>query len=171
MYTRGLVYFLLLACFTFSSCALKNIEEKSVPVDKKTISADDKGYRKLDIIDVDGRFFQNNEVGELYIIEGKVVNNYPQNRSYILLKGTIEDYDRFPLAKKLVYAGNIFTDYELANITHDEIEERMKNKSGNHNSNIDIAPHDSVPFMIVFYNLPDTIDEFVVETKSSSPNQ
>ena len=150
MYKRGLVYFLLLACFTLSGCAFKNIEEESVPIDKKTISADDKGYRRLDIIDVDGRFLQNNEMGELYVIEGKVVNNYPQNRSYIVIKGTIEDYDRNPLAKKLVYAGNIFTDYELANITSDEIEERMKNKSGKNNSNIDIAPCDSVPFMIVF---------------------
>jgi predicted Zn finger-like uncharacterized protein len=131
----------------------------------------DTGNRRLEIMDLDGSFFRTGKIGQLYIIKGKILNNYPQSRSNILVKGTIEDEKRNPIDRKLAYAGNIFTEYELKDITIEEIEKRLKNKSGKNNSNIDVAPHESVPFMIIFYNLPDSISEYVVETVSSSPGQ
>ena len=105
----------------------------------------------------------------MYIIRGKIVNNYPQSRSHILIKATIEDYNKNPIDRKLAYAGNIFTERELQTITIDELEKAYKNKTGENNANMNIQLGDSVPFMIVFYNLPDSISEFVVETISSSP--
>ena len=131
----------------------------------------DTGNRRLDIIDLEGNFFPTDKIGQLYIIKGKIINNYPQSRSHILVKGTIEDEKRNPIDRKLTYAGNIFTENELKDITIEEIEKKLKNKSGKNNSNIDVASQESVPFMIIFYNLPDSISEYVVETVSSSPGQ
>ena len=59
----------------------------------------------------------------------------------------------------------------MKDITIEEIEKKLKNKSGENNSNINVASQESVPFMIIFYNLPDSISEYVVETVSSSPGQ
>ena len=131
----------------------------------------DTGNRRLDIADLDGSFFPTDKIGQLYIIKGKIVNNYPQSRSHILIKGTIEDEKRNPIDRKLAYAGNIFTENELKDITIEEIEKKLKNKSGKNNSNINVASQESVPFMVIFYNLPDSISEYVVETVSSSPGQ
>ena len=131
----------------------------------------DTGNRRLDIVDVEGNFFSTDKIGQLYIIKGKIINNYPKSRSHILIKATIEDEKRNPVDRKLAYAGNIFTEHELKDISIEEIEKRLKNKSGINNSNINVAPKDSVPFMIIFYNLPDSISDYVVETVSSTPGQ
>lgn len=178
MKARGLICLLLLAGLILFSCAVRNVEEatpsakeKSVTMNKNMFSAGDVGNRRLDIIDIDGSFFSNSKIGQLYIIKGKIENNYPQSRSYILMKCTIEDSERSPIVRKLFYAGNTFTEQELKDISIKEIEDSLKNKSGRNNSNIDIAPDESVPFMVVFYNLPDNISEYVVETVSSSPGR
>ena len=131
----------------------------------------DTGNRRLDIVDVEGNFFPTDKIGQLYIIKGKIINNYPKSRSHILIKATIEDEKRNPVDRKLAYAGNIFTEHELKDISIEEIEKRLKNKSGINNSNINVAPQDSVPFMIIFYSLPDSISDYVVETVSSTPGQ
>ena len=139
------------------------------PPEQKDLT--DTGNRRLDIVDLDGTFFATQKIGQLYVIKGKITNNYPQSRSHILIKGTIEDEKRNPIDRKLAYAGNIFTERELKDITIEEIEKSLKNKSGKNNSNIAVPPQGSVPFMIIFYNLPDSISEYVVETVSSSPGQ
>lgn len=131
----------------------------------------DTGNRRLEIVDLNGEFLPTDKIGQLYIIKGKIINTYPQSRTSILLKGTIEDEKRNPIDRKLAYAGNIFTEHELKDITIEEIEKRLKNKSGRNNSNINVAPQESIPFMIIFYNLPDTLSEYVVETVSSLPGE
>ena len=131
----------------------------------------DTGNRRLNIVDLNGDFFPTDKIGQLYVIKGKIINDYPKSRSHILIKGTIEDEKGNPIDRKLAYAGNIFTEHELKDLNIKEIEKRLKNKSGKNNSNIDVAPKESVPFMVIFYNLPDSISEYIVETVSSSPGQ
>jgi len=131
----------------------------------------DPGNIKLDIIVTGDDFFQTDKIGQLFVIKGKIINNYSHSRSHILIKGTIEDEKQNPIDRKLVYAGNIFTEHELKDISIKDIEKRLKNKSGKNNSNIDVASQESVPFMVIFYNLPDSLGEFVIETVSSSPGQ
>ena len=175
----GLILVIIIAAFVLILGALSvylfapGLLPEGTPGTKSAAQEDltDTGNRRLDIVDLDGSFFPTDKIGQLYIIKGKIINNYPQSRSYILIKGSIEDEKRNPIDRKLAYAGNIFTDNELKSITIEEIEKRLKNKSGKNNSNIDVAPQASVPFMIIFYNLPDSISEYVVETVSSSPGQ
>lgn len=129
----------------------------------------DTGNRRLDIGDLNSNFIPTDKIGQAYIIKGKIINNYPTSRSYILIKGSIEDENKKTVDQKLVYAGNIFTENELKGMTKEEIEKRMTNKTGKNNSNLNVEPQSSIPFMIVFYDLPDNISEFLVETISSSP--
>lgn len=131
----------------------------------------DTGNKRLDLLDIEGKFFESDKTGKLFIIKGKILNQYPNSRSHILLKGTILDDKSNPIDRKLAYAGNIFTEHELKDITIKEIEQRLKNKTGKNNSNIDVPSQESVPFMIIFYNLPDTLSEYEVETVSSSSGQ
>ena len=158
-----------LSVYLFAPAFLPEGTTGTQPVQEEEFT--DAGNRRLDIIDLDGSFFSTKKIGQLYIIKGKILNNYPQSRSNILVKGTIENEKGKPIDRKLAYAGNIFTERELENITIDEIEKRLKNKAGKNNSNINVPSKESVPFMIIFYNLPDSLSEYVVETVSSSPGQ
>lgn len=121
--------------------------------------------------DVDGFFVEESRAGKLYVVKGSIRNDFSSKRSYILIKGVILDDESKPIRHKLAYAGNTFTKQELATMPMKNIDNSLRNRKGKNNTNIDIAPGASVPFMIVFENLPENISEFEVGMVSSSPNK
>ena len=68
-----------------------------------------------------------------------------------------------------VFCGNIISDIDLANAEQAIIQERLQNRSGDNGTNEKVAPGDAIPFMIVFSNLPDNLEEFTLEVKASVP--
>jgi predicted Zn finger-like uncharacterized protein len=114
----------------------------------------DEGNRRLEIADFKWETFSGEKSGDLFIIKGKVINNYPQPRSHILLRGSIEDGKKNPLVQKLAYAGNTFTESELNSISTEEIDRKLNTKEGLNNSNVNVAHMEAIPFMIIFPNLP-----------------
>ncbi len=137
------------------------------PVKKEEIS--DAGIRRFAFQDVSGSFLHNTPSGQLYIIKGEIINNNPKSRSYLLLKGTILDEKGEAVTQKLIYAGNIFSEKQLREMSMEEIDKGLKNRSGQENINVKVKPGGSVPFMVVFENLPDNVVEFEVEAVNSSP--
>jgi predicted Zn finger-like uncharacterized protein len=137
------------------------------PVKKEEIS--DTGIRRLAFQDVSGSFLHNTPSGQLYIIKGEIINNNPKSRSYLLLKGTILDEKGKAVTQKLMYAGNIFSEKQLRDMSMEEIDKGLKNRSGRENVNVNVKPGGSVPFMVVFENLPDNVVEFEVEAVNSAP--
>ena len=129
----------------------------------------DTGVRRLSFKDVSGSFFQSNKLGQLFVIKGMVMNNNAKARSFILLKSTIFDVAGNVVSQKLIYAGNTFSEDQLRELPLEEIDKGLKKQSGKGNINVNIQPSSSVPFMIVFENLPDNLSEFEVEAVSSSP--
>ena len=128
----------------------------------------DAGISKLSFKGVTGTFIQSAKVDQLFVIKGMVVNEYPKSRSYILVKGTILDSKGQVVKRKLAYAGNIFPENRLKEMTLDQINEQLKNRSGNGNINVDVTPGRAIPFMIILGNLPEDLSEFTVEAVSSS---
>ena len=139
------------------------------PVNKEEII--DTGTRRLGFKDVSGSFLMNNMAGQLYIIKGDVINNYPKSRSFILLKGNILDVKGKSVKQKFAYAGNTFTEDQLRKVSMEEIDKGLKNQAGTGDINVNIEPGDSVPFIIVFDGLPNNLGEFEVEAVSSSPGE
>ena len=140
------------------------------PVNKEEIT--DTGTRRLGFKDVSGSFLMNNMAGQLYIIKGDVINNYPKSRSSILLKGNILDVKGKSVKQKFAYAGNTFTEDQLRKVSMEEIDKGLKNQAGIGDINVNIGSGDSVPFMIIFDGLPDdNLGEFEVEAVSSSPGE
>jgi len=140
------------------------------PVNKEEIT--DTGTQRLGFKDVSGSFLMNNMAGQLYIIKGDVINNYPKSRSSILLKGNILDVKGKSVKQKFAYAGNTFTEDQLRKVSMEEIDKGLKNQAGIGDINVNIGSGDSVPFMIIFDGLPDdNLGEFEVEAVSSSPGE
>ncbi|MBN1848224.1 MAG: zinc-ribbon domain-containing protein [Deltaproteobacteria bacterium] len=129
----------------------------------------DTDVRRINFRDVDGQFIDSPVVGKLFIIKGIVTNENSQSRGYILVKGVILDDKGEPIRHKLAYAGNYYSDNELAQMAMDDIDKGLRNRAGKGNINTDVKPGASIPFMIIFDNLPQNVSEFIVEAVSSSP--
>jgi predicted Zn finger-like uncharacterized protein len=159
-----------LSVYLFAPALLPERADKKIKTESVT-EAKDEGNIRLEIVDLKWETYTGERFGQLFIIKGKVINNYPQPRSHILVKGTVEDDKRNPITQKLAYAGNTFTENELKEITLEEIDRRLNIKEGINNANVNVAPMEAVPFMIIFVNLPESMSEYVVETVSSDPGE
>jgi pilus assembly protein FimV len=131
----------------------------------------DPGVRRLSFKNVSGKFYQSSKAGNLFCIQGMVLNEYPGSRSSIRVKGSLLDEKGNAVKQKLAFAGNTFTENELKDMTLEQIKQGLDNRMGKGNINVNIKPQSSVPFMIVFEELPDNLSEFTVEAVSSAAGQ
>jgi predicted Zn finger-like uncharacterized protein len=129
----------------------------------------DSGVARLSFKEVTGSFIRSNKAGHLFIIKGRVTNDYPKPRSFILIKGSILDDKGQPVKMKMVYAGNTFTETEIKTKPLVEIDEGLKNRFGKGRMNFNVKPGATLPFMVVLEDLPENISEFTVEAVRSTP--
>jgi predicted Zn finger-like uncharacterized protein len=128
----------------------------------------DAGARLLQFGSVSGAFVDTEKNGPLFVIRGMVTNKYPQSRSHVLIRGSILDNKGVVVIAKTAYAGNTFSEEELKTLPLDEITTAADNRDGMAKQNLDVATGATIPFMIVFAQLPDDLSEFTVEAVSSS---
>lgn len=117
--------------------------------------------------DVNGRFVTNEKLGALYVVSGKVKNDYDDPRSSIRVTGKIYSKGRKLELEKTVYAGNVLSDDVLSAIDQTGIDQKLQNRFGQERKNLDVKKGATVPFMIVFSNLPKDPDEYTVEVADS----
>lgn len=121
----------------------------------------------INLSELNGSYSQNAEAGNIFVITGMAVNNTNKPRSFFQIKGTLFNSKGEKLIEKEVYCGNIFSSKELATLPRAKIEGDLINKVGNKLSNINLAPGKSVPFTIIFFDLPKETAEFSVEVVGS----
>lgn len=120
---------------------------------------------------VTGSFVESNTAGQLFVIKGMVTNNYPKPRSYILVKGSIQDDKGKTVKTTMAYAGNGFSEKEIREMPLADLEKGQGNRSGDEEANVNIPSEGTIPFMIIFEKLPENITEFTVEAVSSAPGK
>lgn len=115
---------------------------------------------------VDGRFVTNSIAGTLFVITGKVEN--PSNIAYkhIQISGALITKSKQEAKIKNAYCGNIISEDMLKTGNIADINQIMAVKTGNNNLNANIKPKTSIPFMIVFSDLPDKLENFTVKVNS-----
>ncbi len=139
---------------------------------KKPLSKEqafDPGNRRLSFKDLNGTFVDLEKAGRLFVVKGLVTNDYPDRRSFIRIRSNILDSNGTEVKNKIVFAGNPISDKEIQSLTPEEIDNRLRDKLGKDKMNINIQPNSSIPFMIIFSDLPEDMSEFTVEAISSSP--
>ena len=114
-------------------------------------------------------FVKNRESGQLFIIEGQVINQYPEARSAIAVKGILFNEKGKQVLQQTVFAGNPMDERALRTLPYSKIQENMNNQFGDSLSNLNVEPNKSIPFTIVFRNLPSDLAEFTVEVTDSKP--
>ncbi len=126
------------------------------------------GYLNLATQDVAGRFLTSPLLGDLFVITGKVRNNYSTTRHSIRLIGRLFNKENDEVQVKSFFAGNTMGDEELATLSMRQVDDRLSAPLGDGNINARVRPGQLVSFMVVYANLPDDLTEFAVEVKAST---
>lgn len=105
----------------------------------------------------------NEKAGKVFVIEGRVVNEFPEPKELIELEGALYDKNRKPLAAKRQLAGTQLSLFQLQVLSEKEMESFLNNKVELLANNTNVAPGAEVPFMILFYDPPDDVAEFGVK--------
>ena len=119
--------------------------------------------------ELEGKFIQNEQDGEFFLIRGKAINKFTEARAAIQVKGVIFDQNGKPLLQKTVFCGNPIDDEKLQSLSFVELEKIMGNQFGSELSNMKVASQQAIPFDIVFKDLPKNLSEFSVKVTSSKP--
>lgn len=120
-------------------------------------------------INISGSSYVNGQAGQMLVIQGAAVNKHPASRSSITIKGVLLDANGKTLLQQTVFCGNRLSDEALETMPFKTIEEAMNNEFGDGLSNMNVASGASIPFTIVFRNLPDGIANINVEVVDSKP--
>ena len=114
-------------------------------------------------------FVENKTAGRLFVIRGKVRNDYPEARNFIMVKGVVYSRDGKVVQEKAIYCGNTLSDTALQAMDKATIDTRLRNKFGDGRSNFGVTSGKVIPFVVVFPDLPQDLGEFSVEVVSSDP--
>lgn len=115
----------------------------------------------------------NEKLGKVFVIEGRVVNEFPEPKEFIELEGAIYDKAKKPLSVKRQLAGTQLSLFQLQVLSEKEMESFLNNRVELLANNSNVPSGGEVPFMILFYNPPDNVAEFgvkIVDVKDMSRN-
>jgi len=124
---------------------------------------------QIDLIDLRSQFVVNQSAGTLFVVHGKAVNNFSDARSTISVRGIIYDASGKAVLQQTAFCGNLLDEAALRTMPYAKIEETMNNQFGDSLSNLNIDPGQSIPFSIVFRNIPAEVAEFNIELADSRP--
>jgi predicted Zn finger-like uncharacterized protein len=127
----------------------------------------DPGNINIRSFDISSKFVDNDKIGKLFVITGKVKNEYPTTRGSIQIAGKLYSKDKALVKTETVFCGNILSDSDLANADATTLQQRLQNRSGDNLINQKVLPGATIPFMLVFSNLPANLEEFTTEIISS----
>ncbi len=107
-------------------------------------------------------FYESGKDSEkLFVIKGAVTNQGRSAKSGIRVRAELFDNHHKSIGELTVYAGNVIPEWRSE--TRESIEAQMSNRFGDKLSNVDVAPGKSVPFMVVFIDPPEGIEEYRLE--------
>ena len=139
----------------------------SPPAAQEAEEVSDPGNMRINLEEVAGRFLDAGDNGRAFIVQGKIKNAYGEPVSEIMLRVLLHTQTQREAAFQTAYAGNVFSDLELADLSKDIIRALLMNPKGQGDSNFNVAPGEMVDFMIVIFNLPDNLSEYTVEVLAS----
>ncbi len=118
-----------------------------------------------------GSWVENQNDGRLYIIQGRVKNEYSEPRSFIRVTGQVfADGRKFKQAAQ-AYCGNMPSRENLETMPLADLQKLLANRNGTDNANVKVAPGQEVPFTVIFSDLPEDVElqEYAVEISGSLP--
>lgn len=145
------------------------VDLSRVPALLKRVTGSETATGQIRTTGLNGFYLPAANAGRLFVIQGEAVNEYRESRSAITVKGVLFDAEEKILLQQTVYCGNPLDGDQLATMPFERIVEQMNNQFGDSLSNLNVPAGKSIPFTIVFRNLPEGLSEFSVEVVDSKP--
>ncbi len=108
-------------------------------------------------------YVTNEKAGQLFVIEGKAVNNFKSPKEMIKLEAALFDEKGNVLTSKDILSGNTVSLFQLQVMTRQELESALTSQVGVLTNNTNLATGAETPFMIVFFDPPEAVKEFGVK--------
>lgn len=165
----GLVFLLLAgggAGLWFSGVAGKLMDKMGGPAkeEKKPEDVSPEAKVKFIILENVRQYYVNNEkAGQLFVIEGKAVNQFEKPKELIKVEATLFDAAGKPLGTRAQLCGNILSYFQLQVLSRTEIEAALVNEMGVLNNNTALETGAGTPFMVIFFEPPKEVAEFGVK--------
>ena len=105
----------------------------------------------------------NEKLGNISVVEGKVVNGFDQPRQLIRIEAALYDAAGNALVSKQQLAGTSLSLFQLQVLGEQELEQSLANKIDIMANNTNVLPGSEVRFMVVFYGPPDNAAEYGVK--------
>ncbi|MFZ5428447.1 MAG: DUF3426 domain-containing protein [Thermodesulfobacteriota bacterium] len=113
-------------------------------------------------------FVENEKVGKLFVISGKLLNKSPLVLRGIEMEASIMDAQDAPLETITFKAGPKATNFELKTLNKEDLESRLISKQEIMLYNDEVKTGDEVPFMVAFIKPPDTMKNYSLKIKTFS---
>ena len=116
----------------------------------------------LTMKDVRQYYVNNEKMGKILVIEGRVVNEFPQPVSMITVEAVLYGQDQKIIASNRQTAGNQLTPLQLSVLDKEAMASRLADPEKEQGANVTLLPGASAPFMVVFDSPPNDVSEFYV---------
>lgn len=126
----------------------------SLPFLKKYVGLGDQAQGLISLEKVKGYYVENSNLSRAFVIEGEAANHWKESRSFIKVRGTLLDSKGNKVREQEAYCGNILSEKDMREMSRGVIEKSLASQFGVSFSNVNILPGKSVPFMIIFPDLP-----------------
>ena len=128
---------------------------------------DNAGIHLLHLVETQGYFVESQQAGQLFVIEGRVRNDFATPRRWILLRAKLYTNDGQEARQQLFYAGNVLSTEQLRTLSlADQLGLIQQTPQG---PQVAIPAGQEVFFMVPFGNLPDVsrLSDYSVEIVAS----
>lgn len=123
---------------------------------------------KIGVRSVTAAYIKNDKGGELLVISGEALNEYPKARAALQVKASLFDGAGQMVATKSAYCGNSLTEEQLKSLPVEKIEAAMANQFGDSLANLEVNPGKTIPFVVVIANVPEGVKDFSVQSAGST---
>lgn len=108
-------------------------------------------------------YIPNEKAGQVFVVEGKAVNNFATPKERIKVEISLFDEKGRVLVAKQLLCGNTLSQFQLQVQSEEEINSSLASEVGILTSNTFLKTGMDTPFMAVFFKPPDTVKEFGVK--------
>ena len=122
---------------------------------------------KYDLRNVIGYYESGGASQRILVIKGQVANLSTVEKSGIRVHAALLDNTDAVLAQQAVYAGNVLSGEAIRKGNRDTLSKALENRFGEGLANMHVAPGKAIPFMVVFFDAPVTMDSYKLEAKDS----
>ncbi|MBO4313296.1 MAG: zinc-ribbon and DUF3426 domain-containing protein [Desulfovibrio sp.] len=105
---------------------------------------------------------QNDHGPKVMVIQGRVVNEFPEPKDFITVEAALYDKDKKVLIIKEQMAGTSLSLVQLQVMSEKDIQALLENKMEILTNNTNVRHGGEVPFMVVFYDPPEGVAEWGV---------